>query len=545
MKTLKITISFCCFLILISTTAFCQKNKLHVINAEKILGKNLLNGSEIKGTEFVFPDKIHELFFEPETNFATVQLKGKKNSGNILQYDLKNKVILWSKPIYYDTDELLKFDNLLILNEYNEASVIDNHTGEKLSKVMNYIYFANPKYNIGFAYLYLPSGDGYYTNDFMGIDLVKRKLLWKRNINRKYGWNDYFYLNDSTLMVVASGLHTINIKTGEGWDYSTVTGEGEANQDLGMAFGFFGGMIGGLLGAVIGAAIGNAVDGGGITRDLVSNTLMSGAFIYFASKEKLVKIHEESGNIVWENSFPKDLASKSSLFMDDSVVYMVNYGYAIQNNRKVNYGKTFISAFDKLTGKEKYFSKTNNEELQTKEKYLFKTNKENDPIIDYKQIDNEIYLLFPNLIAKYSLETGNLISEKIFPQKDIDRFTNFADDKVFLLAKYPNSDLQYFFNLSQITSTELHIHTNQEKIVSIDSELNVTNTIGYYSFGINSLCSSNYKFITKDDKTFVIDYQGLIIAELDVTSNAFIIGNTIYEKRENSFIAISLKNLEP
>jgi len=81
---------------------------------------------------------------------------------------------------------------------------------------MNFIYFANSKYNVGMAYQFLyDGGDGHYTNEFMGMDLLKGRLKWKRNINRAYGWNDYFYLNDSTLMVVAAGLHTININTGE------------------------------------------------------------------------------------------------------------------------------------------------------------------------------------------------------------------------------------------------------------------------------------------------------------------------------------------
>jgi len=58
------------------------------------MGKNLLYGIEIVGTEYVFPENIHQFFYEPETNFATVQLKDGKNQGNILQYDLNNKEIL-------------------------------------------------------------------------------------------------------------------------------------------------------------------------------------------------------------------------------------------------------------------------------------------------------------------------------------------------------------------------------------------------------------------------------------------------------------------
>ena len=105
----------------------------------------------------MFPDKIRNFFVDTATHLLTVQLNGRKNVGEILQYDLNTKKVLWTKKIYYDTDELLKFDKLLIFNEYNEAYVLDNYTGENLSKILNYIYIANPEYNIGFAYLYVCS----------------------------------------------------------------------------------------------------------------------------------------------------------------------------------------------------------------------------------------------------------------------------------------------------------------------------------------------------------------------------------------------------
>jgi len=520
------TINLICFILLFSITAFCQKNKLQVLNTETIVGENLINGSAIIGTEFIFPAVIREVFFDSETNFATVQLKGKKNSGIILQYDLKNKKILWNKTIDYDANELLKFDKLLILNEYNEAYVIDNYTGINLSKVINYIYFANPYHNIGIAYLYLSAGEGYYTNDLMGIDLLKGKLVWKRNINRAFGWNDYFYLNDSTLMVVAAGLHTINMNTGDGWDYDAETGEKlKPNYTNEITGAVIGGLIGGIIGGLIGGGLyyiptyyAATATGDDVIRDLNSNTLMNGDFIYFASKEELVKINTESGNIIWKSTFPKDLPSKSSLFMDDSVVYMVNHGFAIKNNRKINYGNAFIAAFNKFTGKQKF---------------NILTPKKNGQILDYKQIDNELYLLFQKVIAKYSLETGNLISEKIFPIKEIGELKNFVDNNLYI----SNSD-GYFFNLAQF----LHINTTQGIIISVDPEINILNILKVKDTGINYLGYKEYQFIAKDEKTFVIDDQGKIIIEFDVSPNAFIFDDILYDKREKSIITIDLKN---
>jgi len=52
--------------------------------------------------------------------------------------------------------------------------------------------------------------------------------------------------------------------------------------------------------------------------------------------------------------FPENIASKSTIFMDDSLIYMVNKGFAFVGNRQINYGTPFIASFEKQTGKQKH-----------------------------------------------------------------------------------------------------------------------------------------------------------------------------------------------
>jgi hypothetical protein len=516
------------FLLLISTSTFSQKGNLQVSSQKIMVGKNYINGSEIEGTELIFPNIIRDFFVDTTNHFLTVQLKGKKNMGNILQYDLQNKEILWRKSIDYETCEFLKFDTLLVFNDYNDSYGINAHTGANLWRVLHYLYYANPKYNIGTAYRFI--GDG-YTNEFMGIDILKGKQIWKRNINRKYGWNDFFYLNDTTFMVVTAGLHAINIHTGQGWDYNTIV-ENVNNSDVNAAL--FGAIVGGILGGIIGGLIGGSLfyyptvnfslnADFNVVRGDVSNTFLDGTSIYFASKDKLAKIDKETGNIVWESKLEKDFSSKSSIFIDNITVYMVNYGFAFRGNEQIFYGKPFIAAFDKHTGKQKYLS-------------LCPINK--DYIIDYKRIDDNIFLLFPNKIVKYNIYSGALISEKKFSKETFGTLENFSKNNVFLLRENRS-----FVNLVQYDWKNFHIHTNQNITLSIDKQLNVTNTVGQSNTGNCFLNYSDYKFITSREKTFVINNNSNIIAELNVTSNAFICDGVLYDKRENSFIAIDLKNI--
>jgi len=126
MRTFTITIFS--FLLLISTSAFAQQNGLNVTTEPKIIGKNYIDNSDIKCVEYVFPNKINDIFLDSENNFATVQLEKKRNKGTIYQYDLNNRAILWNKSFDYQINELLKFDNLLVFNEYNDSYGLDPST---------------------------------------------------------------------------------------------------------------------------------------------------------------------------------------------------------------------------------------------------------------------------------------------------------------------------------------------------------------------------------------------------------------------------------
>lgn len=84
------------FFLFFTLAGFGQNDQVY--SNEKIVGKNLVDGSSIKGIEYVFPDRIHETFLDTTTGFLTAQLRGVSrngkwlnNSGTIIQYDIKNK----------------------------------------------------------------------------------------------------------------------------------------------------------------------------------------------------------------------------------------------------------------------------------------------------------------------------------------------------------------------------------------------------------------------------------------------------------------------
>lgn len=507
------------FLLLISSLAFGQK-KLQVLHNKKVVGKSLIDSTEIIGVEYIFPERIHRTFLDTTSGYLTVQTRrlsknGKwlKNNGNIIQYDLNKKSLLWNKKIAYQVNSLQQFSNTMIFTVANKSSCLDISTGNETWQVKNHIYYVDPIDNIGIGYRFKNSTG--YTNELEGINLKNGKVIWKRDLNREFGWNDIFYTNDSTMIIVAAGLHSININNGKGWDYNTVTGKKDytgtvAKNAVGIAAGL-------LTGTFVTST------GHNLVRDVVSNSLVDSSFIYLASKEQLSKIDKETGNIAWKYPLPNGLSSKSSIFMNDSLVFMVNKGYAFMGQRQLNFGKPFIAAFDRETGKQKYLA-------------IINVNK--DPILGFKLLNDEMYLVFKNRIEKYSTETGNQILEKEFLDENYGDLKYFVGDQVFVANE--NDDL---VSLPQSDTSKLFVFTNKGKTLSVDTQLNVTNTIEYENLSISYLQTADYKFIANDNQSLIINAKGKRVAEIEATTNAFLIGETLYDKRDKSFISVDLKGI--
>lgn len=506
--------------LLITTIGFSQKNQIQVSSNDKVFGKSHIDNSAIKGVEYIFPERISKTFIDTTTGLLTVQLRGLSknekwlnNTGNIVQYDIKNNSVLWQKKIAYATSSLQQFSNTLIYSVGNKSYCLDNRTGNELWEVKNNIYFVSPNENIGIGYK--SKNPTKPSNELEGIDLKNGNILWKRDLNREYGWNSVFYTNDSTLIVVAAGLHAIDIKTGKGWDYNTITGKKD----------YTGTVTANAVGVGLALLTGTLVTSSGhdVVRDLVSNVLMDSSSFYFSSKDQLAKINKQTGDLIWSSSFPKDYASKSSIFMNDSLVFMVNNGSAFMGNRPLDFGKPFIAAFDRESGVQQYLSVIN---------------RKDDPILGFQLLDNDIYLVFKNRMAKYSKETGHLIIEKDFQTAEFGELKHFIGNKVFITNQQDD-----FVSLPQSDTSKVFVFTGQDKTLAIDKELNVLDTIKYEDLSIYNLRTKDHKLISKDKETQIINNQGKRIAVVEASSNSFLIGNTLYDQQNSSFLAMDLKDI--
>jgi hypothetical protein len=498
-------------------TIFAQSN-LSIQSNKKIIGSSYLTNDYIEAKEYVFPEKISDTYLDTITNYITVQLRGTskngkwlKNKGRIVLYDLIQKKEKWSKRINYQQSAIEQHNDLIIQTIANKSYCLDFESGKEQWEVKNAIYYVEPFQKKGIGYKFNTfSGP---TNTLEGIDLNDGKSIWQREINREYSWNDIFHLNDTTLVIVASGLHSINVKTGKGWDYNTITGEKDYTATA----------VANVAGVALGVLTGTFVmsTGNNLVRDVVSNVLVDSTNLYFASKEKIARL-DHNGLIIWSSPLPANLVSKSSIFIKDSLLYMVNKGYAYMGYRQLDFGNAFIAAFDKKTGKQVFLNVIGGKRSH---------------INGFKIQKDSILFVFKDKISKYSMVNGSLISEKSIDIQQLGELSYFIGNQLYI-----KSD-SIFKSLTLSDPANHYLFTKKDKILVVNDKFETINQINRNQLFKYYLNSKGFKFLAKGNETIVIDQDNKAVANLKVSSKTIMVGPKLYNIQEKSFIEIDISEI--
>lgn len=503
-------------LILININVYSQSFNDEIIRDKQAIGKNFITQNEIEAIEYTFPERIHDTYIDTLTKKITLQLRGVRNGnlnfkGKIVLYDLNNHEVKWTKKINYKTSSLHQFGKSIILTVANKNNFLNIENGNVYRTITHDLYFVDHIDNIGIGYKYNSAISS--SNKLEGIDLLSGSVIWEREINREYGWNDLFYVNDSTLLIMAAGLHTVNIKKGTGWDFNTKTGEKDYSETAAAN----------VAGAALGVLTGTFVvsTGYNLVRDVISNVIIDSTAIYFASKEKLSKINKSTGKEIWSYSFAENLPSKSSIYIKDSNIYIVNKGFAYMGYRKLDFGIPFIAAFNKINGERKFMST-----IHTKK----------DPINAYKIIGDTISLVFKNKILNYSLENGAYLSNIEFKEEEFGSLRYFIGKQVYI-----RKNDSTFTCLTLSDTTLNYLFTSKGKTLTLNHKYKILDQIDHDELYINYLKTPRYNFIAKDDTTYIIDQNSKIVAEMKATSKATLIGAKLYDIHKQKFSEIDLK----
>ena len=507
-----------CLIILVTIQLFAQDMmKVPVTNI--YIGRNFISNTDIRAKRYEFTENIYKWGIDESTKMMTLQFRGVledgsdlKDSGNVALVDLSTGQMLWKQGINYRNVTFEQYDTVLIKTDGNVSSRMNMVTGENNWKAKYTFCYINPYLQIGAGYASPTDNEG--ISKIEGIDLKTGKSLWKRKINKDYTLNEFIPLNDSVIVFSANGLHLAQLKNGKGWDYDAQTGKKD----------YSGTVTTNVINLTLSILLGNDFEvttGHDLISGVLSNTLVDSTGMYLAGNGSIVKL-DRHGNEIWRNELQKKRVSRSSLLIKDSMIFMVNDGFAMLNSELISYGIPFIAAFDKNTGKKIF---------------LNKVGYKNDQILSYNIQQDTVFLLTKNRILKHSLKDGTEILERYFKTDSVGKLSQFGGKELYLQMDSAS------INPVCPSLGSISVVNNRDQLFVLDSSLKTTAIIPNDQIYMCYLKSNGYNFIDDGISTVVTDRSNQPVATLDMSGNSVLIGSKLFEVQGKSLIVIEIDQL--
>jgi hypothetical protein len=464
----------------------------------KVFGRDFRSKTDVKGIEYGFKDYVQQVGADTASGLITLQILNARDDGKLLTddgsfsvYDPAQQRILWTTGINYQNGGVDQVGNVVIKsNLYDGRQILDLKTGSILWKTKQPFFYTDPGKMVGLTYSNVKASK----KVLAAIDLKSGKELWTRQLDGDVEWRETLKLNSSTIAVVASGLHTLNIETGAGWDHALVT------------------------------------NGKGKASNISSNIVHQGSKIYFASSERLVCL-TESGEVIWSVALTKELMSKSHLFIRNNALYLVNRGLINPGSEQIVYGKPFFACYALEDGRQKFFTPSDKKEFSGLEIR-----------------SQAIALISGNSIMKYSLVDGHLVATQSFDINKKGALRYFAGDLRFPAGQklYRQTSDSVFHNLVHSDSSKLYVITSMQQSLVLDSQLKLVEEVPYGDLYAHYGSLGDLKLLNNAEdvnKTFILDRKNKPQAELKASYDAILIGKTLYDSSDKKFMVIDLSGV--
>ena len=316
---------------------------------------------------------------------------------------------------------------------------------------------------------------------------------------------------------MTSGLHRIDLRTGEGWSYWAETAH---NSLPSRKYRYYWGAV----------TQNNTMEenhfiptsGAYVVGQLCSNTCQIDSVLYWATRDSIVALSVEDGSVFWRTALPQEAGSSSSLYLTDSTVFLVNEGSAVFYNRYYGvYGRPFLAAFDRQDGKITMLQMIDQRNLS---------------IIDHAFFDDNIALALEDRIAVHDLATGKLVRETLIDTARWGKIVLNVDNPV--LYQYDSVGDRYY-SLSGL-SDEWDFITNKDMMLYWDMNNGEVNGVPLDSLWVLYDQFDNLRFLGHRTKSWLIDDNGKVIAVLDMPLSSKLIGNVLYAYTRQGLVKMDL-----
>ncbi len=411
------------------------------------------------------------------------------NRGFIAGLDCTTDSINW---LYESSrfDLNLTGDFLLFSNE-TKTSRYDKKHGFEVFDFSDRIIYTIPAINAGLMY-----GNAKNKDELSCVSLLNGAVYWTATITGKENWLDVKYLNDTTLIIVANGLHAVNIHRGLLWSHAISTAE-KSQKPLVLSIANKENV------QKISSTIKTTAEEN-LVNEIASNILIDGDVIYLAGKQKMIAV-KANGELLWETDLSALPISKTILTKSGSALTLINLGLSEFKDNYVLYGKPFVMNIDGATGKinsqSKYTSENLIDFLPQKQSYLLADKKN----VIQTNANNEAY---ENMIPLDDHKYG--------------RFVEFINGDEYFTEKEG-----YYVPLNFINDNVVYFKTDNNKVYGVDKvdvqyEYHFTELFKMDKVYKDKTVISNFK------NTFVINKNFELLATLNIVEPSIMMRNKIY-----------------
>lgn len=500
---------------LMATAVYAQSETISV-------GKKV-DGTDLKAQCYTFPQRVETFSLSDRGDYLCISFRETTKSGKYLKskgeigfYDLINKQLLWKQPINFGRSQITCLaEGVLMSGIDNKVSLLSRETGEKRWEADLFPIYTDDSLGLVLGYNFAAS------NKLRAVGLKFGNDLWEKKVPHNYGWSHVLDLDQNKRLIVADELHKLDFMTGEMLTYEGKPGSFDTKSALlkglaSVAAGAVGGMAGG------GGYYYSYIPVGSNTiTGLTSNILSQDSLYYWADREHISCL-DTMLNVVWKTEFPNLKASRSQLFVQDSKLFMLNYGYGLREGVSLKkYGRPFIACYDLQNGKELFFNR-----LSLKK----------DMIEDALRTDDALYMLFDDGMAYQEL-TDSVVNVVPWDTKQYGKLKGILSRTLYVA----NSDTTAFQQLI-FDGEHCLVYTDLGVIYEVNKNLNIRNTYQPESIYIPNFQLKDYLCIGNGDDFWFIHEMGMPVAHLETDfKKGRVIGNKLLLlTEENQFLFIDL-----
>lgn len=470
----------------------------------------------ISATTFSFGYSFYDALYDSTSKRLYFSTRAKDATGKVFTntayqfcLDVSNDSIVWTNEVH--KFELSKINHYLFYSNETKTGRFNKRSGFEQYEYPSRIFFTDDATQLGLTYNNKGNADG--EERLKCLQLEDGSLRWSSAISRAFDWNEVKYLNDSVLLVAASGIHGIHLRTGKTWSHPLITGDTNLKRMVFSPITPESSTLG--KPPFLGSPLENVV------TQLSSNILMDGNRIYYAGKDKLLCL-DDKGQLLWSTDISVSPTSKSFLFINGNDLSLFNLGVASFKDRIIEYGKPYLIGMDKLSGKVNF-----NQSLS-----LF-----NSPV-DFKIEANTLFVATREKMYQFNIANGDMMYMLEFNERQYGRFLGFVDGNSYCVEKEG-----FYVTLNFINDKSIYFKTDHGKVYGLEK-----NEIAY-EYQISELFeldvkTKNYRLLNQKDDTYIVSSNWELVAKLKTGSKAMYLNDKLYYPVGRQLHVIKLNEIQ-